>query len=259
MLNQGRAIKFLVQRGGSTKAKNAEKQLPIKIATLWKRKEARKMIRLVEKKGYSQKLISPKSNPNRDFKVHLYDWMQERTDRLLRRFAHVEDAASHRVASADFKRIIAEEGFTQVTVEELDDLILRHETNPHEMDYQLFLSGKLFIDKPFLMRAFLSTQRKTKNKKKKKTKKQPAIPIATQSEGPRTAKGNPPLIYVQQHRFVTDTNCFSRDRVPDHLIHDDSAHYMDGVDPQFVHVLNAGRDHCRTHECSLPCTCSASW
>ena len=55
MLNQGKAIKFMVQRGGTTKSKNAENQLPIKIATIRKNKDARKNIRLAEKKTIQSK------------------------------------------------------------------------------------------------------------------------------------------------------------------------------------------------------------
>ncbi|CAF5071199.1 unnamed protein product, partial [Rotaria socialis] len=68
------------------KTKNADNQLPIKIAKTFKNKNAIKNIRLAEMKHYSRKVISPKSNPDRDYKIHLYDWLQEKYDRLLRRF-----------------------------------------------------------------------------------------------------------------------------------------------------------------------------
>jgi len=239
MLNQGKAIKFMVQRGGTTRTKNAGNQLPIKIARIWKNKSAKKNIRLVEKKQYSRRIISPKSNPDRDYKIHFYDWLQERYDRLLRRFHQVENTSTHRVTSNDFKQIITEEGFIQITSDDLNDLIIRHETNPNEIDYQTFLSGKLFIEKPFLMQAFIP--KTSKKKKTKKTKKQVAIPIATRNEGPRTSNGNPPLVYVKKHQFITDQNRFSRDQIPKHIINDDSVYYTDKIDPQFVHINNAGK------------------
>jgi hypothetical protein len=241
MLNQGKAIKFMVQRGGTIKTKNAENQFPIKIAKIWKNKDAKKNIRLIEKKQYNRKIMSPRSNPDRDYKIHFYDWLQERQDRLLRRFHQVENTSTHRVTSNDFKQIIAEEGFTQITPDDLNELIIRHETNPNEIDYQTFLSGKLFIEKPFLIQTFIRKTNKKKKKQKKKTKKQVPIPIATRSEGPRTLKGNPPLVYVKKHQFITDLNRFNRDQIPKHILNDDSAYYIDKIDPQFVHINNAGR------------------
>jgi hypothetical protein len=241
MLNQGKAIKFMVQRGGTTKTKNIENQSPMKIATLWKNKDAKKNIRLAEKKRYNRKILSPKSNPDRDYKIHFYDWLQERYDRLLRRFHQVANSKTHRITSNELKQIIAEEGFTQITSDDLNDLIIRHETNPNEIDYQTFLSGKLFIEKSFLMQAFIQKIKKKKKKKKKKTKKQIAVPIATRDEGPRTSTGNPPLVYIKKHQFITDRNRFSRDRIPKHIINDDSVYYIDKVHPQFVHINNAGR------------------
>ncbi|CAF0922324.1 unnamed protein product [Rotaria sp. Silwood1] len=239
MLNQGKAIKFMIQRGGTTKTKNVDNQLPIKLATIWKNIDAKKNIRLVEKKQYNRKIISPKSNPNRDYKIHFYDWLQERYDRLLRRFRQIENVSTHRITSNDFKQIIQEEGFTQITSDDLYDLIIRHETNPNEIDYQTFLSGKLFIEKPFLMQAFIQKKNKTKNKKTKKTKKQLAIPIAIRHEGPRTSHGNPPLVYIKKHQFITDQSRFNRDQIPKHIINDDSVYYIDKIDPQFVHINNA--------------------
>lgn len=241
MLNQGKSIKFMVQRGGTIKTKNAENQLPIKIAKLQKNKDARKNIRLIEKKHYTRQITSPRSNPDRDYKIHFYDWLQERTDRLLRRFHQVEDSNIHRVTSNDFKQIITEEGFTQITSDDLNDLIIQHETNPNEIDYQTFLSGKLFIEKPFLIQAFIQKTKKKKKKQKKKTKKQISIPIPTRHEGPRTSKGNPPLVYVKKHQFITDLNRFNRDQIPKHILNDDSAHYMDKIHHQYIHINNAGK------------------
>jgi ankyrin repeat protein len=241
MFNQGKAIKFMVQRGGTTKTKNIDNQLPIKLAKIRKSKDARKNIRLVEKKHYNRKITSPKSNPDRDYKIHFYDWLQERTDRLLRRFHQVENPSTHRVTSKDLKQIIAEEGFTQINSDDLNDLIIQHETNPNEIDYQTFLSGKLFIEKPFLMQTFIRKSKKKKKKGKKKTKKQVPIPIAIRHEGPRTSKGNPPLVYIRKHQFITDLNRFNRDQIPKHILQDDSMYYLDKIDPQFVHINNAGR------------------
>lgn len=242
MLNQGKAIKFMVQRGGTIKTKNAENQLPMKIAKINKNKDARKNIRLIDKKNYNRQIISPRSNPDRDYKIHFYDWLQERYDRLLRRFRQVENSDTHRITSNDFKQIITEEGFNQITSDDLNDLIIRHEINPNEIDFQTFLSGKLFIEKPFLIQTFIKKTNKKKKKKKqrKKTKKQVLIPISIRHEGPRTSKGNPPLVYVKKHQFITDLNRFNRDHIPKHILNDDSGYYMDKIDPQYVHISNAG-------------------
>ena len=236
-LNQGKAIKFLIQRGASTKTKNIDNQLPIKIAKILKNKNARKAIRLADKKHYQRSITSTKSNPNRDYKIQLYDWLQERSDRLRRRFQQVEISDTHRITSNDFRRIIHDEGFTQITSEDLNDLIVQHETNPNEIDYQKFLTGKLFIEKAFLQKPTT----KKKKQKRKKTKKQVPLPIATRDEGPRTAKGNPPVVYVKKHQFITDRNRFDRDHIPKHILNDDSVYYLDQTQPEYVHINNAGR------------------
>ena len=241
MLNQGKAIRFMVQRGGTTKTKNADNQLPIKIAIIWKNKSAKKNIRLVNKKQYHRKITSPNSNPYRDYKIQFYDWLQERHDRLLRRFHQVEDTSTHRISSNEFKQIISEEGFTHIISNDLNDLIIRHEMNPNEIDYRTFLSGKLFIEKSFLMKAFNQRASKKRNRRTKMTKKQVPLPIAIRYEGSRTSNANPPLVYVKKHQFITDRNRFNRDQIPKHIINDDSAYYLDKIDPQFVHINNAGR------------------
>lgn len=240
MLNQGKSIRFMVQRGGTTRNRNAENKLPIKIATQWKNKDAKKNIRLAEKKHYYRKVTFSKSNPDRDYKIHFYDWLQERHDRLLRRFHQVENIDTHRITSDDFRKIIHEEGFTQITSDDLNDLIIRHETNPNEIDYQAFLSGKLFIEKPFLTQAFVQKTKNKKNRKNKRKGKQVLLPIATCYEGTRISDGNPPLVYIRKHQFVTDQNRFNRDQVPKHRINDDSAYYIDNIFPQFIHINNAG-------------------
>lgn len=233
----------MVQRGGTIKTKNVDNQLPMKIAKIFKSKDARKNLRLVDRKKYSRAVTSVKSNPDRDYKLHFYDWLQERSDRLLRRFHQIENPDTHRITSSEFRKIIDEEGFRQITSDDLNALIVQHETNPNELDYQTFLSGKLFIEKPFLLQAFLGkTNKKKKKQKRKKTKKQLLIPIATRDEGPRTSKGNPPLVYVKKHQFITDRNRFDRDHIPKHIFNNDSAYYLDKVEPQYVHINNAGRE-----------------
>lgn len=241
-LNQGRAIRFLAQRGATTKSKNVDNHSPMKTATLHKNKEAKKAIRSVEKKNYQ-------SNALRESQLHLYDWLQEHYDGILRRCHQMEDSVTHRVSSLELRKLITDGGFTGIGTDDFNELILRHQTNPNEVDYQTFLSGKVFIEKPFLLSAFSpkSNKKKKKKTKMKKAKNQVHIPIAVQSEGPRTANGNPPMVYVKKHQFVTDTNRFSRDQLPEHVLADDSTYCIDPIHPQFVHIHNAGKRHL------LPC------
>ena len=243
MFNRGPMIKFLVQRGGTTKTKNVDRQTPMKIAKQRKNKEAKKAIRLAEKKNFHRPIVSPKSNPNRDYQLHLYDWLQERSERLLRRFHEVEDPTTRRIRPKDLKEILHDEGFTQISVEDLNELILRHETNPNEIDYQTFLSGKFFVPKAFLLSTFVQTKGKTKKKKKKtkKSKKQNYIPIAVQDEGPRMGQGRPAMTFVPKHQFITDPTRFSRDRPPKDFLEDDSIFYLEKTPPSYVHIHNAGR------------------
>jgi hypothetical protein len=242
MLNQARAIQFMVQRGGSTRTKNQHHQSPLKIATIRKNKQAKKAIRLVETRQYHRKVHSTLSNPYRDFRIHLYDWLQERYDCLLRRFHHVENHVTHRISSNDLRTIIVEEGFTQITDDDLNDLIIRHETDPNEIDYQTFLSGKLYIDKAFLLSTFISKKKKKKKKNTTiKSNKQNHIPIATLVEDPQIYHEKSAQVYVKQHQFVTDKNRFTCNRIPDHYLVDDSMYYIDQSYPQRIHIHNAGR------------------
>ncbi|CAF1023912.1 unnamed protein product [Didymodactylos carnosus] len=237
--NMGQMIKYMVQRGAETKVRNRDNVLPIKIAKSQKNKDAIKSIQLLEKKNYHKLLSSPRSNPDRDYKIYLYDFIYENQDRLQRRFDHVRVQSADRVPSREMKTILAEEGFTQIHQDDLNDLIILHETNPNEFDYKTFLSGKLFVEKAYMMQQFLPKNKK--KKKKKVAKKQTSIPIALRDEGPRTLNGNPPLVYIPKHQFITDVNRFSRDHIPKHIANDDSAWYLDKTEPNFVHINNAAK------------------
>ena len=231
----------MVQRGGSTKQKNHNNQSPLKIAVIRKNKQARKAIRFVEKKNYNQPIVSSsQSNLHHHFGLHFYDWLQENSNQLLRRCHQLENPESHRIPSIELKRIIDELGFNQSSAEDLENIIRQHETNPNEIDYQTLVTGKLFVNKDCLLSGFLSSGKLRKKKLKIQTKSQPNIPIATQTEGPRMPKGNPPKVYVKRHQFLTDINRFSRDHVPRHPFEDDSSYYLDAKQPEFVHIHNAG-------------------
>ncbi len=64
--------------------------------------------------------------------------------------------------------------------------------------------------------------------------------VAIQDEGPRTANGNPPLIYAPQHINHTDNTRFSRDNLPKNPLEDDSPWYLDKPDKGYVNLCDAG-------------------
>ncbi len=95
------------------------------------------------------------------------------------------------------KRIIAEEGLTQITPDDLNDLIIQHETNPSQIDYQTFLSGKLFIEKPFSCKHSFKKQEKEKEMKEEDQRASTASNISTSCKTERILSSSP-LVYIKK-------------------------------------------------------------
>ena len=92
-----------------------------------------------------------------------------------------------KVSKEAFVEVIVGEGFQNlVQSEEIKKLIMTHEKAKDEIDYKLFLTGKKYINKLFLVSSFDKKKKKKKKPKAKKAKKTKVImPICVLDEGPR--------------------------------------------------------------------------
>lgn len=93
------------------------------------------------------------------------------------------------IGKETFIEIISQEGFQNlIETEEMNKLILSHEKIKDQIDYELFLVGKKYISKLFLISSFEPKKKKKKGGKgkAKRGKTKIVIPICTLDEGPRT-------------------------------------------------------------------------
>jgi len=65
--------------------------------------------------------------------------------------------------------------------------------------------------------------------------------VGIQDDGPRTANGNPPIIYAPKHVHLTDNTRFSRDNLPKNPLEDDSPWYLEKPDRSYVNLCDAGK------------------
>lgn len=118
---------------------------------------------------------------------------------------------------------------------------MSHEKIKDQIDYELFLVGKKYINKQFLIGSFEPKKKKKKGKKgkAKRGKTKVVIPICTLDEGGRTEGGGPPYVYQPRHLHFTDTQRFHRDAPPEHPLKDDSAWYLKHPDREYQHISHA--------------------
>ena len=242
--NAGSCCRYLATRGCNPKAKNLEGKTPKAIAKEKKNKDASKNIRKGEKQyGKISKQTSESGGIN--WSIRLYDYMYEHKEGIKELFLKSDTEQTGKITKEAFTEVIAQEGFQNlVETEEMKKLIMAHEKAKDEIDYELFLNGKKYINKQFLIGSFEKKKKKKKKKKGKarKGKTKIVMPICTLDEGPRLDGGDPPAIYQPQHIHFTDTNRFSRDKVPDHPLQDDSAWYLKHPETAFVNVCNAAHN-----------------
>jgi hypothetical protein len=167
--------------------------------------------------------------------------MFEHKERVKDIFVSRDTEQVGQISKDAFIEVLAEEGFQSLIDNEVEikKLIMSHEKAKDEVDYDLFLSGKKYINKQFLMPSFEGKKKKKKKGGKgKKGKTKIVIPICTLDEGPRM-DGDPPAIYQPQHIHFTDTQRFNRDKPPEHPLQDDSAWYLQNPEKMFVNLSNA--------------------
>lgn len=237
--NAGSCCRFLATRGCNPKAKNVEGDTPKAIAKEKKAKDASKNIRKGEKQ-FSKLMKQTNESGGVNWSIRLYDYMYEHQERIKDLFSSFDPEQTGRITQEAFTEVISKEGFENLSeTEEMQKLIMSHEKAKDQIDYELFLNGKKYINKQFLISSFGGKKKKKKKGKGKKGKTKIVMPICTLDEGPRMAGGDPPAIYQPKHIHFTDTNRFNRDQPPIHPLQDDTSWYLKHPEKEFVKVTNA--------------------
>ena len=242
-VNAGSCCRFLATRGCNPKVKNMEGDLAKTIAKDNKAKDASKNIRKAEKQ-YAKLSKQTNESGGVNWSIRLYDYMHEHKDRVKEIFKTHDDEQTGKCSKDNFVKTITDEGFHNLVVsEEIKKLILTHEKAKDEIDYELFLTGKKYINKLFLISSFEKKKKKKKKGKGKKAKKTKVImPICILDDGPRMDEGDPPAIFQPQHVHFTDINRFNRDQAPNHPLQDDSAWYLQNPQKAFVNITHAAKN-----------------
>ncbi len=229
----------MATRGCNPKVKNTEGDTPKSIAKENKAKDASKNIRKAEKQ-YAKLSKQTMESGGVNWSIRLYDYMYEHKDRIKDLFSLHDPEQTGKITKEAFIEVISQEGFQNlVETEEMKKLIMAHEKTKDQIDFELFLTGKKYINKQFLITSFEGKKKKKKKSKGKKGKTKIVMPICVLDEGPRMDGGDPPAIYQPQHIHFTDTNRFNNDKVPQHPLQDDSAWYLKHPEKMFVNVCNA--------------------
>ena len=183
--NAGNCCRFLATRGCNPKVKNFEGETPKSIAKEKKAKDASKNIRKAEKQ-YSKLSKQTTDMGGVNWSIRLYDYMYEHKDRVKNIFVSHDNEQTGRISKEAFIDVLSEEGFQNlIESEEMKKLILSHEKIKDEIDYDLFLLGKKYINKQFLISSFEVKKKKKKKGKAKKGKTKIVMPICLLDEGPR--------------------------------------------------------------------------
>lgn len=214
LANAGGCCRFLATRGCNPKIKNLDGDTPKSIAKDAKAKDASKNIRKAEKQ-YAKLTKQTTESAGVNWSIRLYDYMYEHAERMKDLFATHDPEQTGKISNESFTEVISQEGFQNlVETDEMKKLILSHEKAKDQIDYELFLAGKKYINKQFLISSFEGKKKKKKKSKGKKGKTKVVIPICLMDEGPRMDAGDPPATYQPKHVHFTDINRFNRDKPP---------------------------------------------
>ncbi|XP_013406383.1 ankyrin repeat and EF-hand domain-containing protein 1 isoform X2 [Lingula anatina] len=230
--------RFLIQRGSNPKLKNNEGVLPKAIAKDNGHKDCGKELR----KG--EKSFGKTGKNNDPWAIQLYDWSFSRQKEIVEMMQKFDPDISGFVQKDDFIECLQNSGAPLPDEAELKKLTLAHDKNKdNTVDYNDFLTGKKYINKLYLMSAFEGGKKKKKKggKKGKKGKTKIPMPICVQPEGPRTAGGGPPEVFIPKNIHFTDNTRFDRDKPPEHPLQDDSAWYLHLPDKTYVNVNEAAK------------------
>lgn len=205
-VNAGACCRFLATRGCNPKVKNMEGDLAKTIAKDSKAKDASKNIRKAEKQ-YAKLSRQTNESGGVNWSIRLYDYMHEHQERVARVFAERDPDQIGKVSKDAFVHVITAEGFQQlVQSEEIKKLIMTHEKAKDEIDYKLFLTGKKYINKLFLISSFEKKKKKKKKPKAKKAKKTKVVmPICVLDEGPRMVSSRCLVVLLFSCLVVADS------------------------------------------------------
>ena len=178
---------FSSSLGCNPKAKNLEGKTPKAIAKEKKNKDASKNIRKGEKQ-YAKLSKQTVESGGINWSIRLYDYMYEHKEKIKEEFLKNDPEQTGKISKDAFIEVIAKQGFENlVETDEMKKLIMSHEKVKDEIDYELFLTGKKYINKQFLISSFEKKKKKKKKKKAKarKGKTKIPIPICVLDDGPR--------------------------------------------------------------------------
>uniref|UniRef100_A0ABM5GNX7 Ankyrin repeat and EF-hand domain-containing protein 1 n=1 Tax=Pogona vitticeps TaxID=103695 RepID=A0ABM5GNX7_9SAUR len=236
--------RFIGQRGCNPIWKNLEKKTARQVAKDSGSKASVKEIRKIERR-YA-KFLKPKpgvKNPNPPWAVRLHDWSVEHQESLHDLFGAV-DRGDGTVSREDFVSII-EEKCPFVEAEQIQTIAQAHEkTRAGGVNPEEFLTGKRYLQKPFLLSSYGPKKKKGKKGKGKKGKFAIPMPICVipDSSRPRHPDGGPPEYMIETYQNMTDCNRFNRDHPPEHPIQDDSWWYIDDPMKNFSNINYLTKD-----------------
>ncbi|XP_028407753.1 ankyrin repeat and EF-hand domain-containing protein 1-like [Dendronephthya gigantea] len=235
--------KFLAQRGCPSGLKNKEGKLARILAKENEHKDVMKECKKAEKAEAKGRGSKPGTEP---WAIRLYDWTLEHQDKIVDLFYKFdierEDGSRSGKLSKDNLMTCLLTLSAPIDNELLKKVIDAHDPNKTDsIDYSVFLTGKKFVNKLYLVGAVKKKKKKGGGKKgrKKKGKTKVPLPICTAPEGPRTKNGGPPSQYIERCVLFTDESRFDRDNPPVHPIQDDSAWYLHSPDPTYVNLSDA--------------------
>jgi hypothetical protein len=175
----------LFEKGCNPKAKNLAGETAKSIARDKNAKDANKNIRKAENQ-YSKISKQASETSGINWSIRLYDYMCEHRDRIHDSFQKYDETKSGRIQRDQFIEVLSAEGFQNlIETDEMKRHISAHEKDNGEIDYELFLLGKKYVNKQYLLASFQPKTKKKKKNKGKRGKTKVVIPICTTDEGPR--------------------------------------------------------------------------
>lgn len=185
-----------------------------------------------------------KPSKNQPWAIRLYDFCYQKTDQLLENYEALDADKIGRIYREDFIEVLREaEVPLPAKQEDIERLMTVHEKEK-DIDYELFLSGKKYIDKAHRMSAFNKKKKKKKKSRQKRAKKGKTklpFPICIHLEGDRREDGGPPGAFVPRHVHLTDPNRFDETRLPKHVLQDDSKWYYHPPEQTYINLNDAIR------------------
>jgi ribosomal protein S30 len=189
--NAGACCRYLATRGANPKTKNVDGQTPKLIAKERKAKDASKNIRKAEKQYAKLSKQIAGSAEGINWSIRLYDYIYEHKNRIQALFIKVDVEQTGKIGRDEFVEMLTREGFNDLIEEnELNKLIISHEKTKDLIDYELFFTGKKYLNKQYLISSFEAKKKKKKKgpKAKKKGKTKIVVPICVLEDGPRMVR-----------------------------------------------------------------------